>query len=124
MCRMHKVALEGTSAGGTSKIAKLANLRKLALKCIDEFVMSFSNPQAFAAAAASSAPTALLQVMEAVSIEEAGQLRCRFSLSVSLCVTYPVGILVVLQTLYTAFLIELVSYFDSVELRSEGLFLC
>ncbi|XP_047983136.1 protein ARABIDILLO 1-like isoform X1 [Salvia hispanica] len=74
--RMHKIALEGTSAGGTSKIIKLDNLRKLAFKCIDEFVMSFSNPQAFAAAASSSAPTALVQVMEAVSIEEAGQLRC------------------------------------------------
>ncbi|KAG6435614.1 hypothetical protein SASPL_100488 [Salvia splendens] len=76
--RMHKIALEGTSARGTSKIVKLDNLRKLAFKCIDEFVMSFSNPQAFAAAAAaaSSDPTALVQVTEAVSIEEAGQLRC------------------------------------------------
>lgn len=82
---MHKIALEGTSAGGTSKIIKLDNLRKLAFKCIDEFVMSFSNPQAFAAAASSSAPTALVQVMEAVSIEEAGQLRCRFSLSLCVC---------------------------------------
>ncbi|KAL1543335.1 Protein ARABIDILLO 1 [Salvia divinorum] len=74
--RMHEIALAGTSAGGTSKIVKLDNLRTLALKCIDDFVMSFSNPQAFAAAAASSAPTALVQVTEAVSIQEACQLRC------------------------------------------------
>jgi hypothetical protein len=38
----------------------------------------FSNQQAFAAAAASSAPAALAQVTESARIQEAGHLRCRF----------------------------------------------
>lgn len=52
----------------------------MALKHIEAFVRSFSDPQAFAAAAASSASAALAQVTEAARIEEAGHLRCRFSL--------------------------------------------
>ncbi|XP_057808360.1 protein ARABIDILLO 1-like [Salvia miltiorrhiza] len=74
--RMDEIALVGTSAEGTSKSVKLDGLRRLALKCIDEFIMTFSNPHAFAAAAASSAPTALAQVTESARIQEAGPLRC------------------------------------------------
>lgn len=81
MCRMDEIALVGTSAEGTSKSVNLDGLRRLALKYIDEFVMTFFNPQAFAAAAASSGPTALAQVTESARIQEAGHLRCRFSLS-------------------------------------------
>uniref|UniRef100_A0A2P2NZC7 Uncharacterized protein n=1 Tax=Rhizophora mucronata TaxID=61149 RepID=A0A2P2NZC7_RHIMU len=48
----------------------------MALKHIEEFVLSFSNPQTFATIILSSAPNALAQVVEAACIPEAGYLRC------------------------------------------------
>lgn len=74
--RMDEIALVGTSAEGTSKSVNLDGLRRMALKRIEAFVMTFSDPQAFAAAAASSAPAAVMQVTECARIQEAGHLRC------------------------------------------------
>ncbi|KAK6162626.1 hypothetical protein DH2020_002467 [Rehmannia glutinosa] len=81
--RMDEIALVGTSTEGTSKSVNLDGLRKMALKNIEAFVMKFTEPQAFLAAAASSAPASLTQVTESARIQEAGHLRCRFSLSLS-----------------------------------------
>ncbi|KAL3651127.1 Protein ARABIDILLO 1 [Castilleja foliolosa] len=74
--RMDEIALVGTSTEGGSKSINLDGLRKMALKNIDAFVMTFSDPQAFASAAASSAPAAVAQVTESARIHEAGNLRC------------------------------------------------
>ncbi|KAL0379744.1 UNVERIFIED_CONTAM: protein ARABIDILLO 2 [Sesamum angustifolium] len=74
--RMDEIALVGTSTESTSKSVNLDGLRRTALKHIEAFVMTFSDPQAFAAAAASSAPAALAQVTESARIQEAGHLRC------------------------------------------------
>ncbi|KAL3613693.1 Protein ARABIDILLO 1 [Castilleja foliolosa] len=73
---MDEIALVGTSTEGGSKSINLDGLRKMALKNIDAFVMKFTDPQAFASAAASSAPAALAQVTESARIHEAGHLRC------------------------------------------------
>ncbi|KAL8555790.1 hypothetical protein ACS0TY_003561 [Phlomoides rotata] len=74
--RTDEIALVGTSTQGTSKSLNLDNSRKMAMKNIDAFIRTFSDPQAFAAAAASSAPAALTQVTESTRIQEAGHLRC------------------------------------------------
>ncbi|KAI3444777.1 hypothetical protein Pfo_001442 [Paulownia fortunei] len=74
--RMDEIALVGTSTESNSKSVNLDGLRRMALKHIEAFVMTFSDPQAFAAAAASSAPAALTQVTESARIQEAGHLRC------------------------------------------------
>ncbi|CAL0302895.1 unnamed protein product [Lupinus luteus] len=74
--RMDEFALVGTSSESTSKSVSLDGARKMALKNIESFVLIFSDPQAFAAAAASSAPAALAQVTESARIQEAGHLRC------------------------------------------------
>lgn len=79
MHRMDKFALVGSSSEGTSKIVNFDAARKMALKHIEAFVMNFSDPQVFAAAAASSAPASLAQVVEVARIQEAGHLRCRSS---------------------------------------------
>ncbi|KAL8540790.1 hypothetical protein ACS0TY_002129 [Phlomoides rotata] len=77
--RTDEIALVGTSTQGTSKSLNLYNSRKMAMKNIDASIRTFSDPQAFAAAAAaSSAPAALTQVTELACIQEAGHLRCRF----------------------------------------------
>lgn len=68
----------GSSSESTSKSVSLDGARRMALKHIEAFIRTFSNPQAFAAAAASSAPAALAQVTEKARIQEAGHLRCRF----------------------------------------------
>ncbi|CAI9770353.1 unnamed protein product [Fraxinus pennsylvanica] len=74
--RMDEIALTGTSSKSTSKSVSLDGARKMALKNIEAFVLTFSDPQAFSAAAASSATTALTQVTESAQIQEAGHLRC------------------------------------------------
>ncbi|KMS99948.1 hypothetical protein BVRB_1g017930 [Beta vulgaris subsp. vulgaris] len=74
--RIGEVASAGTSSEGVSKCVSLDGARRMALKHIEAFVLTFSDPQAFAAAAASSAPAALAQVTEAARIQEAGHLRC------------------------------------------------
>ncbi|KAH9627473.1 hypothetical protein KSS87_006164 [Heliosperma pusillum] len=66
----------GGSSESTSKCISLNGARRLALRHIEAFVLTFSDPQAFAAAAASSVPAALTQVTEAARIQEAGHLRC------------------------------------------------
>lgn len=81
--RMDEFALIGTSSESTSKSVSLDGARRMALKRIEAFVLTFSDPQTFAAAAASSAPASLSQVTESARIPEAGHLRCRFSLSLS-----------------------------------------
>lgn len=75
--RISEVAVTGTSSEGASKCVSLDGARRMALKHIEAFVLTFSDPQAFAAAAISSAPAALAQVTEAARIQEAGHLRCR-----------------------------------------------
>ncbi|KAJ6709888.1 PROTEIN ARABIDILLO 1 [Salix koriyanagi] len=74
--RMDEFALIGTSTESTSKRVNLDGARRMALKHIEAFVLTFTNPQAFATAAASSAPAALAQVTERARIQEAGHLRC------------------------------------------------
>ena len=83
---MDEFALIGTSSESTSKSISLDGARRMALKHIEAFVLTFSDPQTFAAAALSSAPAALSQVTESARIQEAGHLRCRFSLSLSLSI--------------------------------------
>lgn len=75
---MDEFALVGTSSESMSKSVSLDGARRMALKHIEAFVLTFSDPQAFATAAASSAPAALTQVTERARIQEAGHLRCRY----------------------------------------------
>lgn len=77
LCRADEIALLGTSTQSTSKNANLDGSRRMALKHIEAFVMTFSDPQAFAVAASSLAPAALTQITESARIQEAGHLRCR-----------------------------------------------
>ncbi|XP_006347948.1 protein ARABIDILLO 1-like [Solanum tuberosum] len=74
--RMDGVALVGTSSESNSKSVNLDGARRMALKNIEAFILAFSDPQAFSAAAASSVPAALTQVTESARIHEAGHLRC------------------------------------------------
>ncbi|XP_057497125.1 protein ARABIDILLO 1-like isoform X2 [Actinidia eriantha] len=74
--RMDAYVLVGTSSESTSKSISLNGARRMALKHIEAFVLTFSDPQTFAAAALSLAPTALSQVTESARIQEAGHLRC------------------------------------------------
>ncbi|CAI0548684.1 unnamed protein product, partial [Linum tenue] len=74
--RMDEFALVGTTSEGISKSMSLEGARRLALKHIEAFVLTFSDQHAFAVAAASSAPAALAQVTERARIQEAGHLRC------------------------------------------------
>ncbi|KAL6964952.1 Protein ARABIDILLO 1 [Sarracenia purpurea var. burkii] len=74
--RMDEFALIGTSSESTSKSISLDGARRMALKNIEAFVLTFSDPHTFAAAAASSAPAALTQVTDSARIQEAGHLRC------------------------------------------------
>ncbi|PKA48761.1 Protein ARABIDILLO 1 [Apostasia shenzhenica] len=74
--RMDEFALVGSSSEGTSKGVFFEGARKMALKHIEAFVLSFSDHQLFSMAVASSAPTALSQVLEVTRIQEAGHLRC------------------------------------------------
>lgn len=68
----------GTPSESISNIMSLDGAKRMALKRIEAFILTFSDPQAFAAAVASSAPAALSQVTEKARIQEAGHLRCRF----------------------------------------------
>uniref|UniRef100_A0A3Q7EJQ0 Protein ARABIDILLO 1 n=1 Tax=Solanum lycopersicum TaxID=4081 RepID=A0A3Q7EJQ0_SOLLC len=74
--RMDGVAVVGTSSESNSKSVNLDGARRMALKNIEAFILAFSDPQAFSAAAASSVPAALTQVTESARIHEAGHLRC------------------------------------------------
>lgn len=70
------IASESTSRSSSIEMAK-----GKALKSIKSFLRSFFDPQTFAAAAASSSLAPLWQEAESSHIQEAGHLRCRFSLS-------------------------------------------
>lgn len=74
--RMDEYALVGSSSEGGSKSVGLERARRMALKHIETFVHTFADPQAFSAAALSSAPAPLAQVTESARILEAGHLRC------------------------------------------------
>ncbi|KAK1696003.1 hypothetical protein QYE76_012700 [Lolium multiflorum] len=74
--RMNEAAILGTLSEGSLKGVNVEGARRMALKHIEIFVLTFSDPQVFSMAAASSAPAALSQVAEAVFIQEAGHLRC------------------------------------------------
>ncbi|CAK9149399.1 unnamed protein product [Ilex paraguariensis] len=74
--RMDEFALVGTSSESTSKSVSLDGARRMALKHIEAFVLTFSSPHAFSAAAAPTASAALTQVTESARIQEAGHLRC------------------------------------------------
>ncbi|CAN4111839.1 unnamed protein product [Withania somnifera] len=74
--RMDEVALVGTSSDSNFKSVNLDGARRMALKNIEAFILAFSDPQAFSAAAASSVPAALTQVTESARIHEAGHIRC------------------------------------------------
>lgn len=74
--RMDEVVLVGTSSDSNSKSVNLDGARRMALKNIEAFILAFSDPQAFAAASASSVPAALTQITESARIHEAGHLRC------------------------------------------------
>ncbi|RVW32316.1 Protein ARABIDILLO 1 [Vitis vinifera] len=78
---MDEFALIGTSSESTSKSVSLDGARRMALKHIETFILTFSDPQSFSAAAVSSAPAALAQVTESARIQEAGHLRCRWKIS-------------------------------------------
>ncbi|KAH1108268.1 hypothetical protein J1N35_012036 [Gossypium stocksii] len=65
-----------TSSESSLKSVSMDGPRRLALKHIEAFILRFSDAQAFAAAAVSSAPAALAQVTEKARIQEAGHLRC------------------------------------------------
>ncbi|GMP42654.1 hypothetical protein CsSME_00012321 [Camellia sinensis var. sinensis] len=80
--RMDEFVQIGTSSESTSKSVSLDEARRCALRHIKAFVLSFYDPQTFAAATASSSPAALTQVAESARIPEAGHLRCR---CLSLC---------------------------------------
>ncbi|KAL6323059.1 hypothetical protein AAG906_024629 [Vitis piasezkii] len=60
--RMDEFALIGTSSESTSKSVSLDGARRMALKHIETFILTFSDPQSFSAAAVSSAPAALAQI--------------------------------------------------------------
>ncbi|XP_051132581.1 protein ARABIDILLO 1-like [Andrographis paniculata] len=74
--RMDEIAQIVSLSEGPSKSGNLDGPRRMALRHIDSFLKTFSDPQAFSAAAASSGPAALAQVTESVRIPEAGHLRC------------------------------------------------
>ncbi|KAI3829151.1 hypothetical protein L1987_03267 [Smallanthus sonchifolius] len=74
--RMDEYALVGSSSEGGSKSVGLERARRMALKHIETFVLTFADPQAFSAASLSSAPAPLAQVTESARILEAGHLRC------------------------------------------------
>ncbi|CAH2063396.1 unnamed protein product [Thlaspi arvense] len=74
--RMDEYAMIGSSSEGTAKNVSLAGARIVALKHIEAFITTFMEPQIFAAAALSSAPSMLAQVTEKARISEAGHLRC------------------------------------------------
>lgn len=75
--RMDEVALVGSLLEGSSKSVNFDGARRMALKQIEDFLLSFSDPHIFSVSATSSAPATLAQVVEAVQIQEAGHLRCR-----------------------------------------------
>lgn len=77
--RMDENAVAGSSTEGASKSVGLERARRMALQHIETFVLTFADPQAFSAAALSSAPAPLAQVTESARILEAGHLRCRYS---------------------------------------------
>ncbi|KVH91237.1 hypothetical protein Ccrd_006743 [Cynara cardunculus var. scolymus] len=73
--RMDEYALIGSSSEGSLKSVGLERARRMALKHIETFVLTFADPQAFSAAALSSAPAPLAQVTDSARILEAAELK-------------------------------------------------
>ncbi|CAN6815515.1 unnamed protein product [Brassica oleracea var. botrytis] len=72
--------MRGTSSSkSTSKSISLDGARRMALKHIEAFVITFMDPQVFVAAAVSSTFTMLAQVTERPRIQESGHLRLEMS---------------------------------------------
>nr|ACQ55238.1 PHYSCODILLO2 [Physcomitrium patens] len=74
--RMDEVAVRVSSGENHGRTVNLEAIRKLALRSIDAFVLTFCDQQALTAAASSWAPATLNQVAETARIQEAGLLRC------------------------------------------------
>lgn len=73
---MDEVAVRVSSGENHGRTVNLEAIRKLALRSIDAFVLTFCDQQALTAAASSWAPATLNQVAETARIQEAGLLRC------------------------------------------------
>ncbi|GAU24052.1 hypothetical protein TSUD_388450 [Trifolium subterraneum] len=71
---MDEFALVGPLSESVSKSVGLDGARRMALEHIEAFVRMFSNQQAFAAAAVSSAPAALAHFTESARIQEVGNI--------------------------------------------------
>ncbi|XP_078442164.1 protein ARABIDILLO 1-like [Wolffia australiana] len=74
--RMDGSALVGSSSEGAAKNINFDGAKKMAMKHIEAFVLSFSDPQTFSIASVSSTPASLMQIAESARIQEAGNLRC------------------------------------------------
>uniref|UniRef100_A0A0C9S401 TSA: Wollemia nobilis Ref_Wollemi_Transcript_14429_3694 transcribed RNA sequence n=1 Tax=Wollemia nobilis TaxID=56998 RepID=A0A0C9S401_9CONI len=74
--RMDEVATTGMLCDNVPKGSSLEHARRMAMKHIEGFVQTFSDPQSLSAAASSWAPPALAHVAETARIHEAGHLRC------------------------------------------------
>ncbi|XP_047316333.1 protein ARABIDILLO 1-like [Impatiens glandulifera] len=74
--RIGEQSLVGSSSDNTSKSVNLDGSRRIALKHIEAFVLSFADSSMFHAASVSSAPAALSRITESARILEAGHLRC------------------------------------------------
>ncbi|KAH9647895.1 protein ARABIDILLO 1 [Citrus sinensis] len=72
-CQCYRDRMEDIASIGSSLEDVL---RRIALKHIEDFVRSFSDPQAFATALASAVPKSLAQITEGARIPEAAHLRC------------------------------------------------
>ncbi|KAG2332120.1 hypothetical protein Bca52824_003300 [Brassica carinata] len=72
----YAVMIGTSSSVSTSKSIRLDGAKRMALKHIEAFVITFMDPQVFIAAAVSSTPTMLAQVTKRARIQEAGHLRC------------------------------------------------
>ena len=68
----------GSSSEGAAKNISFEGAKRIAMKHIEAFVLSFVDPQAFAMASLSSTPASLSHISEMARIQEAGNLRCRF----------------------------------------------
>lgn len=74
--RMEEAAAAGMVFDSAPKNGNLDGARRMALRHIEAFIMTFSDHQTFSVATSSCAPAAFAQVAETARIQEAGHLRC------------------------------------------------
>ncbi|KAJ0961880.1 hypothetical protein J5N97_029708 [Dioscorea zingiberensis] len=74
--RMEAAVSVGSSSEGIPKGVNLDAVRRIALRHIEAFVQSYSDPQLFSMVVTSSTSGVLTQIGEAARILEAGHLRC------------------------------------------------